>query len=772
MQGTVSRGKAIHITGIVQGVGFRPYVYNLALRHHLSGWVRNTSQGVDIRVEGCQAHLDAFLTALTHEAPPLSHIDSLTATDCPSEAFEGFEIRYSERIEGAFQPISPDIALCDDCMRELLDPHDRRYRYPFINCTNCGPRFTIIEDIPYDRPLTTMSAFAMCPDCDAEYHDPTNRRFHAQPVACPECGPLVWLEVAGQRVDSDAAIRQTVAMLRQGAILAIKGLGGFHLACDATNEQAVAELRRRKHRVDKPFALMMANLDQIEAYCRVSPAEANLLYSPASPIVLLNQRPQTDIAPSVAPGQASLGVMRPYTPLHVLLFEEGMPPLVMTSGNHAEEPIVTANDDARTHLATLADAFLMHNRDIHIRTDDSVVRVCNNKELPIRRSRGYAPFPVKLPFELPPVLAVGGELKNTFCLTRDGYAFMSHHIGNMENLSTLTAFEQGVQHFERLFRASPSLIVCDQHPDYLATRYAHQQAEERSLPLVTVQHHHAHIAACMAENGHAGDRPVLGVCFDGTGLGTDGTIWGGEFLLADYAHFDRVAYLKPMPLPGGDAATRKPARIAYAYLLANDLLPADDLPFAEHLSSAEMNVIQQQIAKGINTPLTSSMGRLFDAVSALLGICHTATYEGQAAIQLEALVDAEEDGFYPLPYDGTVIDMQPLLAQVLADIRANLPIATMAARFHNSVAYMIARVCQHIAANKGITEVALSGGVFQNVTLLSKTVPLLEEAGLTVLLHHQVPPNDGGIALGQAVIGYVQAQNEPIDEVERQGSVL
>jgi hydrogenase maturation protein HypF len=493
-------GKAIHITGVVQGVGFRPFVYNLARRHGLVGWVRNTSAGVDIRADGDPADLAAFLAALQTETPPLAKIDTLTAADCPPDGFAAFEIRFSQAQPGAFQPISPDIAICDDCLREMRDPQDRRYRYPFINCTNCGPRFTIIKDIPYDRPFTTMADFTLCPACADEYHDPADRRFHAQPVACPECGPQVWLEVDGGEVaHGDDALRQTVDLLRAGKIVALRGLGGFHLACDATNASAVNTLRERKQRVDKPFALMLLDTAAAARYCTVNDAERALLAGSVRPIVLLRQR-QTPpdgvppIAPGVAPGQNTFGVMLPYTPLHYLLFpEDDAPPLVMTSGNLSEEPIVTDNATARERLAGLADAFLLHDRDIHIRTDDSVVRVTSEGELPIRRSRGYAPYPVRLPFVLPSVLAVGGEMKNTFCVTRDDYAFMSHHIGNMENYETLQSFTGGIDHFERLFRITPALIAYDMHPDYLATRYARDRAASQNIPAVAVQHHHAHI---------------------------------------------------------------------------------------------------------------------------------------------------------------------------------------------------------------------------------------------------------------------------------------
>lgn len=753
-------GRAIHISGVVQGVGFRPFVYTLAQRMGITGWVRNTSAGVEIRADGPADTLAAFVDALRTQAPPLARIDTLTAVACPPDGFTAFDVLHSAALPDAYQPISPDIALCDDCLRELRDPSDRRYRYPFINCTNCGPRFTIIADIPYDRPLTTMAGFDLCADCAAEYHDPANRRFHAQPVACPVCGPQVWLESGGQRLTGDAALHAAADLLRDGRIVAIKGLGGFHLACDATRADAVAELRQRKGRVGKPFALMMPDLETIRRHCAVSEAEAALLRSTASPIVLLRRLGDTGIAADVAPGQATIGVMLPYTPLHVLLFDDGLPPLVMTSGNRAEEPIVTANDEARARLAPLADAFLMHDRDIHIRTDDSVMRVFAGVELPIRRSRGYAPYPVHLPFDVKPVLAVGGEIKNTFCVTRDAYAFMSHHIGDMENYETLQSFADGVAHFERLFRIRPVLIAHDLHPDYLATRWALERAARESLPVVAVQHHHAHIAACMAEHRHPGDRPLIGVCFDGTGYGTDGTIWGGEFLITDYVDFVRAAHLKPLPLPGGDAATRKPARIALAYLTACGL----DAPQAllDALTPAEKQVIQRQVASGLNTPLTSSMGRLFDAVSALLGICHATSYEGQAAIELEAAVDPVEieSGAYRFTLDdGPAIDPAGVLAQILADLGAGVPAGRIAARFHQAVAALIADVCARLASQHGLREVALSGGVFQNVTLLGRTLTLLRATGFDVLTHQLVPPNDGGLALGQAVIACARADH-------------
>ncbi len=750
------QARAIHISGIVQGVGFRPFVYRLASQHDLMGWVRNTSGGVDLLVEGDPQQLVDFVAALPVRIPPLAHIDALTVSDCPPQGFQRFEIHESAPISGAMQPISPDVALCEDCRRELHDPDDRRYRYPFINCTNCGPRFTIISDLPYDRPATTMADFDLCPDCATEYHDPTNRRFHAQPVACPDCGPQVWLEVGAERVEGDDAIWQTAALLKAGAIIAIKGLGGFHLACDATDAAVIERLRRRKFRPAKALALMMADLDQVRAYCQISPAEAVLLCSPAAPIVLLMRRADAQLPDNIAPEQPTVGVMLPYTPLHQLLFDEGLPPLVMTSGNLSGEPVVTDNQAAREQLAGLADAWLMHNRDIHIRADDSVVRVWRGAELPLRRSRGMVPLPIRLPFSAPPLLATGGQLKNTFCVVRDDQAFMSHHIGDMEGLGALEAFEQGVAHFEHLFLVRPQVIVHDLHPDYATTGYAQQRAAAEGLALMGVQHHHAHIAACLLDNAHPLDEPVIGVCFDGTGYGDDGTIWGGEFMIADYADYERVAHLKPLPLPGGDAAIREPARVACAYLLASGLALAPDLAPVAHLSDEARRVISQQIERNINTPLTSSAGRLFDAVAALLGICQTVSYEGQAAIELEAVADPDAVGLYPLPVSEREIALGPLLAAVVADLHAGEPIATIAGRFHNSIAALIVSVCQRLARTNKLDRVALSGGVFQNTLLLDKTVPSLEAAGLHVYTHRRVPPNDGGLALGQAAIAAVR----------------
>jgi hydrogenase maturation protein HypF len=660
----------------------------------------------------------------------------------------------------------------------MFDPKDRRWLYPFINCTNCGPRFTIIKDIPYDRPKTTMADFALCHDCEKEYSDPSNRRFHAQPVACSKCGPHVWFEMRGTRnVVKEAAIMKAQISLSKGKIVAIKGLGGFHLACDATNVAAVSELRARKLRVDKPFALMMPNLETVERHCYISVAERELLQSTARPIVLLRRRPESIIVPEVARGQDNIGVMLPYTPLHYLLFVNPLfpssillPPLVMTSGNLSEEPIATDNDEARQRLSKLADAFLFHNRDIHTRCDDSVVRVFedhrkssieNRKSIyPIRRSRGYSPFPVKLPFEVSQILATGSELKNTFCITNKNYAFLSHHIGDMENYETLQSFEQGVEHFERLFRVKPVVIAHDLHPNYLATRYALERGQRENIPTIGIQHHHAHIAACMAEHGLDGSRPVLGLAFDGTGYGDDGAIWGGEILVADYRGYQRVGQLEYFPLPGGDASIKKPARTALALLWSLGLDWDDRLESVKEFCADDRTLLRTQLEKRINTPLTSSMGRLFDAAAALAGVRQSVNYEAQAAIEFEALADSAETGKYPFawsppkasPERSRRIEVRDAVEALVADALAGVPIGVMSARFHNGLAEVCREACVELRQKLGINEVALSGGVWQNITLLRRVLPLLESAGFKVYLHREVPTNDGGLSLGQAVI--------------------
>ena len=705
-------GAKLHITGIVQGVGFRPFVYSLAVRFALTGWVRNTSAGVDIEVDGAQEMLEAFIRALKSELPLLARVDTFDVSFGTPGQFTKFEIVHSEAVEGAFQPISPDVCICPDCLRELFDPADRRYRYPFINCTNCGPRFTIITDIPYDRPNTTMAPFAMCPECKAEYQNPLDRRFHAQPVACPVCGPKVWFEWtidSGQKMEEgDGAIHLAQKMLVDGKILAVKGLGGFHLACDATNAEAVAELRQRKLRVDKPFALMVLDITTIEEHCIVSQAERRLLESHQRPIVLLRRKPESNIAIEVAPKQDTLGVMLPYTPLHYLLLKAESPAptaLVMTSGNLSEEPIAIGNDEARKRLSSLADGFLMHNRDIHMRCDDSVVRILGNQgpgnkesinqetrspnplapNLPtpiyyLRRSRGYAPNSIQLPFEVPSILATGPELKNTFCLTRDRYAFLSQHIGDMENYETLRSFEDGIAHFECLFRIQPKAIAYDLHPNYLSTRYAMERAERENLPAMGVQHHHAHIAACMADNDLDGNRPVIGVAFDGTGYGDDGAIWGGEFLVADYKGYERKFHLAYFPLPGGDAAIKHPSRTALALLWSLGLDWEKFLPPCSDLCYEDRLTLRLQLERNLNTVQTSSLGRLFDAVAALAGVRQKVNYEAQAAIEFESALDKAESGAYRFEVQRNTVDAHPAITEMLTDIHRGVSVPVLSAR--------------------------------------------------------------------------------------------
>ena len=752
-------GVIIHIDGVVQGVGFRPFVYGLAKKLNLAGWVRNTSAGVDIELDGPKTALGSFIQALKNETPPLAHIDNIQITWQAARGHRNFEIVHSESVPDSFQPISPDVCTCADCLRELFDPADRRYRYPFINCTNCGPRFTIIKDIPYDRPNTTMATFEMCESCASEYANPLDRRFHAQPVACPICGPKVWLEdkhgVGIKRLENDKAISKTQTLISQGKIVAIKGLGGFHLACDAHNPQAVAELRRRKLRVDKPFAVMIPNIDTIRKNCFVDNEEKELLESLARPIVLLERKPDSTIAHETAPGQNTLGVMLPYTPLHYLLFDtELFEVLVMTSGNVSEEPIVTENEDALLRLESLADAFLFHDREIHIRCDDSVVRVCEGEIVPVRRSRGYAPYPVHLNFKPPTLLACGGELKNTFCITRANYAFLSHHIGDLENYETLESFEKGISHFENLFRIEITALAHDMHPDYLATRYALKRAETKDLQAFAVQHHHAHIVSCMAENQLDGDREVIGIAFDGTGYGEDGTIWGGEFLVSDFRGFRRDFHLKSILLPGADLAVREPWRLALAWLDQIGIDWDEDLA-PVHVMLAQPSVtglFQQQLKTAFNSPLTSSMGRLFDAVSSLSGIRQYINYEAQAAIELETLVDPDEMKAYEFEIGSGSIDPTPLFQSLVQDLRSNVSTGIIASRFHNGVAEMTLQVCQSIRRQTGLTKVVLSGGVWQNLTLLKASLTRLRAKGFQVYIHKLVPPNDGGLSLGQAVV--------------------
>ena len=753
---TETIGRKYSITGIVQGVGFRPFVYAQAVQNHLTGWVRNTSSGVEIVINGAAQSVQAFSAALRNDPPPLARIDTITESPSQPDSYTQFEIIASQPRPGEFIPISPDVTLCEDCAAEMVNPDDRRYRYPFINCTNCGPRFTIIKDTPYDRPKTTMASFTMCPDCQSEYENPLDRRFHAQPTACPVCGPQIWFEANGQVLShKEEALQTARTWLKEGKILAIKGLGGYHLACDASNPKAVAELRNRKKRSDKPFALMAFDVSHIQHHCRVSTAENQLLVSRQHPIVILERLPGSTIVETVAPKQKTLGFMLPYTPLHLLLLEPapGFPDaMVMTSGNLSEEPIAYMDEDAMQRLSPIADGFLLHDRPIHMRVDDSVARVFATGPQILRRARGYAPDPIQLPESLPPILAAGAELKNTFCLSRDKYAFLSHHIGDLENYETLLSFEKGIKHYENLFRITPQTIAVDMHPNYLATRYGIQRASEENIPLVKVQHHHAHLAACLADNAWTSTEPVIGLIYDGTGYGPDGTIWGGEILLGGYANYQRKYHLASAPLAGGDLSVRKPARMALAHLWQAGLDWDLDLASVKALCPQERSLLRSQLEHHINTPLTSSMGRLFDAAAALAGVRQDVNYEGQAAIEFEALADSDETGAYPFSIEEDRISTAPLWEAMLADIHANTPPAILSARFHNGVAEMSHLICLTIRKEINCNTVALSGGVWQNQLLLEKTVTLLTSSNFDILLHKQVPVNDGGLALGQLMI--------------------
>jgi len=773
---------SISVRGIVQGVGFRPFVYGLAVKYNLKGWVYNTSEDVRIEVEGEAEDIKQFERELKTKTPPLAYIENVTIEYHPPLGYKNFEIRQSQAQAGKYQLISPDVATCQPCLSELLNLEDRRYRYPFTNCTNCGPRFTIIEDMPYDRPKTTMRYFQMCPECQAEYDNPLDRRFHAQPNACPKCGPQVELvDNRGNLVTESNPIAAASQLLKEGKIVAIKGLGGFLLACDATNDAAVETLRQRKKRPSKPFAVMVTDIDEAEGHCYVSPEEEDILSSPQSPIVLMRWKEDSSISREVAPNLQYLGIVLPYTPLHHILLRDTCLPLVMTSGNLSEEPIARDNDEALRRLSGIADYFLIHNRDIYSRYDDSVAMVEKGTSQLIRRARSYAPYPIRLPCETRQVLGCGAEDKNTFCLTKDNYAFVSQHIGDMENMETLEHFDSTISLYKRLFHIEPEIVAYDLHPDYLATKYA-QELGESGVKLIPVQHHHAHIASCMADNGL--DFPVIGVAFDGTGMGADGNIWGGEFLVADYRNFRRAGHLEYLPLPGGDAAVKRPRRTAIGYiltLLGEDALNAviatlngvkgkqSQLASIEQVTEVEVEVIKRQIERKINSPLTSSMGRLFDAISALLGIREEIDYEGQAAVELEmaahsyviarrvseeAISDVRESyPFHIVEDEGIkIVRLKDLLSAVIEDLHQGISKGRISGKFHNTVARMINEMCRLMAVETSITQVALSGGVFQNRLLLRKTVSLLESDGFQVFTNRQVPCNDGGISLGQAII--------------------
>lgn len=765
----------ISIRGIVQGVGFRPFVFNLAMSMGMNGYVLNSSNGVIIDIEG--RHIDTFIKNVLSSPPILARIKDFEVVTLQPLGYENFTIKESLNDKG-ITLIPPDISICNDCLKEIFDSRDRRYLYPFTNCTDCGPRYTIINDIPYDRKNTTMASFIMCPECEREYHTHGNRRFHAQPNACANCGPQITLRVTRhvlreKKEDSDEtdiilsgakAIKETVNLLKQGAIVAIKGIGGFHLCCDATNENAVSRLRERKRKSNKPFALMAPDIETIKKFCAVDESEIKTLLSFERPIVLLEKIKNNLIAPSVAPNNKRYGAMLPYTPLHYLLFfypftshlsllTSHFLALVMTSGNLSEEPIVVDNGIALERLKDIADAFLINNRDIYMRTDDSVCIVIKGRPRLVRRSRGYAPMPAEMLYDSPEIIAVGGELKNTFTITKDKYAILSQHIGDVENHETMEFFEETLKNLKKIYKVEPIAVTHDLHPNYLTTRWAINSG----LKTIPVQHHHAHIASCMLDNGI--DDDVIGISFDGTGYGTDGKIWGGEFMIANLERFIRKGHFKYVLMPGGDMAVKEPWRMAVSYIIdafgSNYENVFELLGFFEKYGERNIKNIITMIKKQINTYLTSSAGRLFDVLSAMIGLCDRVTFEAEAAISLEAICDEMVFDSYPVNIIDSApmtVDFSPMIISIVKDINDKLPRNIIASKFHNTISEIIGRVVEKISLSSGIKKVALSGGVFQNRFLLQRALMNLREGGFDVYIHERVPTNDGGISLGQAAI--------------------
>lgn len=746
-------GRLLRVTGVVQGVGFRPFVYRLAARHSLAGWVRNVAGTVEIHVEGESTELDVFERELRTEAPPFARINALELAPAAPAGAHDFRIVESADADG-IRPVTPDLAMCGECEAELFEPANRRFRHPFITCTNCGPRYTVIRSLPYDRERTSMAVFPPCAQCDVEYRTPTDRRYHAETVACPECGPRVWLARADgiAMTDGDAAIREAAVLLRQGRIIAIRGIGGFHLACDATNDFAVRRLRERKQRDTKPFAVMVRTIDEARDLGVVSAQEARLLGGAERPVVLLASTVGSRVASSVSPGLDRVGVMIAYTPLHSLLLSDVGRPLVMTSGNLSDEPIATGNDEARVRLREIADLFLLHDREILSRIDDSVARVVDGAPVLLRRSRGYAPLTLRLPLSSPrTLLAVGPHLKNTFTLARGSAAHVSPHIGDLDSIESLEHFRAALSRYERLFRIAPEVAVRDLHSGYFSTRVAKDLGLDRTI---AVQHHHAHIAAVAAEHGVTTN--VVGLAFDGTGLGDDGHVWGAETLVADLGGYRRAAHFRYVPLPGGDLAAREPWRVALGYLsLEPSLADAFALAF-KNIKSEQRAPAERQIERRLNAPLASSMGRLFDAASAILGIRQHTSYEGQAAMELESLAGAQPAEPLTVPLretgDSLVLDPIPLLAALGEQRQRGVDAGLLAARFHESVVRAAAAVAIIVADGAGIDTVALGGGSFQNARLLSGVRARLEARGLRVLVPRQLGPNDGAISFGQAAV--------------------
>ena len=736
----------IHLTGAVQGVGFRPFVYNLAKRLNLNGYVINDTHGVIIEIEGSEENINSFLISLQTEKPPLAHIFSQEIEELPLADFKDFEIRKSDTKGKKEVFILPDISTCDECLKELNDPKDKRYRYPFINCTNCGPRFTIIERLPYDRPNTTMKKFKMCPDCEKEYKDPSNRRFHAQPNACPVCGPYITLYTSNKQFvsEKEQALKDTLNLLKQGKILAIKGIGGFHLVCDATNDKAIKTLRKRKKRGEKPFAVMFKDIQQIKEYADITPFEEAIILSPEKPIVVVKSKENTDLSKEVAPYLDRIGVFLPYSPLHHLLLDDFDKPLVMTSANLSDEPIVKDNEEAFEKLSIFTDYILTHNRDIKNRVDDSVVRIINKKISFIRRSRGYAPLPIKLPFNLnEKVLAVGGHQKNTIAIGFNDKAFLSQHIGDLETVDACKNFEEIIFSFFKLYDFQPDAIVADLHPRYYSTNWAKQFSEEKGISLIQIQHHYAHALSLMAEN-QIKDEPIFAVCWDGTGYGEDGNLWGGEFLITNYKGYQRVCHFDYFKLIGGEKAVKEPRRVALSILfeIFGENLP--DIPTIKAFKEKEINLLHKTWQKGLNSPLSSSIGRLFDAVASILDIRQVLSYEGQSGMIMENFYDWNIKDFYPFEIKETV-DWRPIFQGIITDKSDNL---TKISRFINTLAQIVIEIYRLYG---GCLKLGLSGGVFQNKPLTEKIIQLAEKEKIQVLTHKKVPANDGGLALGQLV---------------------
>lgn len=760
----------ITVEGIVQGVGFRPFVYNLALSMGLKGWVNNNSQGVFIDLEGEEENLSSFLHELRFNPPPLARIEKINTESKPLANFSSFDIKESEQQEKKITLISPDIATCKDCIADIKDPENRRYLYPFTNCTNCGPRFSIIKTIPYDRDKTTMSKFEMCPSCNSEYANPLDRRFHAQPNACDSCGPHLYLtdkfgklllpadntnveaaytnaEALASNKISEEILNLTRKKLKEGAIFAIKGLTGFHLVCDAENETAVRLLRERKQRPHKPFAVMMDSMNTIKKFCEVNNWEENLLTGIRKPIVLLKKREDYKLPQSIAPGQDSLGVMLPYTPLHEILFSGDIRILIMTSANIHGLPLEFKNEEAIHHLGHIVDYFLMHDRDIHIPVDDSVAKVLLDKERLIRRARGYAPEPMNFK-GVRPILACGSNMKNTFCIAKEDFLFLSQHNGDLENIETFEHYKRNIDHFKSIFSFEPEYVAADMHPDYFSTRYA----LDTGLPIIHVQHHHAHIVGCMAENSVK--HKVIGLSFDGTGYGTDGKVWGGEFLICDFKHFQRAGHLAYIKMHGGEKSILEPWRMAVSYLYESQAL---DMAIIRQMYGTEAETVIKMLEKNINCIETSSMGRLFDAVSSILGICNKVSFEGQASMELEAVIeDSSTEDFYPYiiedKTEDIILNPSPIIRGLMEDRLKNIPISTISRRFHNSIIRASVDTCKIIRNSTTISEVALSGGVFQNSYLLKNMVTSLIRENFTVYTHSTIPSNDGGVSIGQIII--------------------